>query len=207
MLANKRTDWLREFQTGMAVATVVMALVTLGVLAVGVVGLTGGTNAGTVQVRVPGTVADQPVITATEGLSDRAAVAADGGIDVVITDPTLGEYGLSLLTWLPGYCLIMVVTGMLFTMIRRARRTDPFTAATVTTLRRLGSVALIGGVAVQLAAMLANYALSGSVLASGTAGAFDYFPWGWVLGGLAAYTVADIMARGRRMREDLDGVI
>lgn len=203
MSSRTRTDWLKELQIGIGLVIAVIAVVSLLRL---LAPLVSAEPAVMVSVPMSAAESDSPVVMVDSEASERVGLAPDGSVELAVGDPTVGEYLLSALTWLPGAAVGLAVAVMAYLLVRRSRAADPFTLETVRRLRAIGAVALAGGVLAGVVAIVANFTLSSSALTNGNAGAWN-FPWGWLLGSVAVFAIADIMKRGNRMREDLDGVI
>ncbi|MGH8878750.1 MAG: DUF2975 domain-containing protein, partial [Stackebrandtia sp.] len=160
MASGKRNNWLKEFQIGIGIVTAVLIGLTLFYLGATIVDMASRDTASSpVTVSVPAEYS-QVMAEPGPGLNDRAELASSADVEVEVIDPTPGEYALYLLTWLPTACVTIAVAAMLFALVKRARRTDPFTARTVRRLRAIGLVVLIGGTLTGFGAMVANYQLS-----------------------------------------------
>ncbi|WP_326558719.1 DUF2975 domain-containing protein [Micromonospora sp. NBC_01796] len=195
----RNPDWLAELQGVVVVALVVLA----GIIAFNVVTLADG---GPVTARVPAD-AVAGVADATAGL--RAGVVVDGDVEVRVADPTPGQLVAYHLTVLPMLAVAAAVLVLLWTVLRRARRGDPFATGTVRRLRRIGWVALVGGVLAQLVQLIASLELTARVTADGEQSAtLDLTRTGLLLLlGFGFFAIAEIVKRGLTMRTELETVI
>ena len=136
-----------------------------------------------------------------------AGIKADevSEIDVEISSPTGRQRLLYGLTQAPTTFLLLVVLAMLATLLQRARRTDPFTPQTVRSLRLIG-VALAAGVVAVVVEGAARLLLSETVRTNSFAAVMEV-PFVWLLGGFVCFAVAEVINRGRVMRDELATVI
>jgi hypothetical protein len=136
-------------------------------------------------------------------------VVIDPGGEIVfkVTDPSLGQRMLHLLTTFPGLLLVAEVARRMRNLLRAAERTDPFTAQTVRELMLVAKITAVGGLSVWLVSSVAKWALSASMLESGAAIAPHDSPLGWLAVGLIFAAFAQLIARGVAMRAELDTVI
>lgn len=128
---------------------------------------------------------------------------------VSMTQASPAFAGLYLLTWLPGAVTTLLALGGLVRVLRRGRAGDRslFSAATVSDLRRIGAVLIIGSLAGAVLSMGAK-ALLAVMLLRGFALTWPGLPV--VLGvvaGLAVLAVAEIVRRGLVMLTDLEGTV
>ncbi|MET8776974.1 DUF2975 domain-containing protein [Nocardia sp. NPDC004654] len=100
---------------------------------------------------------------------------------------------------------MLAALALLALVLYRARRSDPFTPRTVAGLRLIGAVLLAGMIGALLEGA-AELVLDRTVDSARTAGGFEV-AIGWPLAGLGCFVVAEILARGTRMRDDLATVI
>jgi Protein of unknown function (DUF2975) len=136
-------------------------------------------------------------------------VVVDPGGEIVfkVTDPSLGQRMLHLLTTFPGLLLVAEVARRMRNLLRAAERTDPFTAQTVRELMLVAKITAAGGLCVWLVSNVAKWALSASMLKSGAAMAPHDSPLGWLAVGFILAAFAQLIARGVAMRAELDTVI
>ncbi|MBP0450985.1 DUF2975 domain-containing protein [Kitasatospora sp. RG8] len=199
----RRADWLGEMQ-----AALVLCLAGAGIAAALPVAraVLGDDH---VVVRLEADPAAGPAAGLTGGaggLPGGAAIAPESVVEAHITDPSLHQRIAELLTTLPTLLLLAGVLALLLRIVRRARRGDPFTAATVQGLRVLGLLTALGGSAAGAAESLAALDLS-STVTPGAAFAVWEVPAGWLLAGIGFLAVAEVLRRGVTMRDELAAVI
>lgn len=196
----RRPDWLGELQ-GLTVLVGVVAVVGSAVrVAVPVFGDAGVP----VELRarsLDGLPGGHPEV-------GGVTVDADGAVEAVVGDPSGRQVLLSVLTWMPTVVLVVAVLALLFLVLRDARTGDPFTARTVRRLRILAGVSIVGGEAAAITEGLCGMGLVGTVVpaADGLYGML-YLPVGWLFAGFAFLAVAELIRRGRALREELAGVV
>ncbi|MDG4786967.1 DUF2975 domain-containing protein [Micromonospora sp. WMMD1102] len=195
----RKPDWLAELQGVVALALLVVA----GTIVFQLVSLLRG---GPVVARVPAE-ALPGVDGATAGL--RSGVVVGGDVEVRVADPGPGELVAYHLTGLPALLVGGAVLALLWLALRRARREDPFSAATVRRLRSIGWVGLGGGLLAQLLQVVASFELTGRVTADGAATTtVDLTRSGLLLLlGFGFFAMAEIVRRGVAMRAELETVI
>ncbi|MFY1692178.1 DUF2975 domain-containing protein [Plantactinospora sp. WMMB782] len=195
----RKPDWLAELQGVVALAL----LVLVGTIAFHLVGLLRG---GPVVARVPAEALPD-VGGATAGL--RSGAVLGGDVEVRVADPTPGELVAYQLTGLPALLVGGAVLALLWFALRRARREDPFSAATVRRLRSIGWVGLGGGLLAQVAQVVASFELTARVTADGVATTtVDLTRTGLLLLlGFGFFATAEIVRRGVAMRAELETVI
>src|SRR5665648_562023 len=181
MRTTRRADWLG----GAAVALVII----LGFVAVlAVAGLAEAARRSPTTVAVPISALSPLTGAGLRDLAPGASLDPAGTADVVVADPTTSQVLWSLTTWLPALAIGVAVLVLLLTVVTGARRGDPFTDRTIA----LGA--------------LARSALSDSVLA----GSGDLSPaitLDWLIVGMGFLALAEVIRRGRSMRQELDEVI
>jgi hypothetical protein len=195
----RQPDWLAEVQTVCAVG---LGLVGLAIVVPTAWALVGGKPV-TVELSadsLPGAAG------AATGLPGGATVAPGSTVEVQVADPSLHQLVAEAMTSLPTKLLGFAMLLMLLRTVARARRSDPFSVATVRQLRFLGVLVIVGGVAAGLLEALAMADLSYTVASKAL-----YFVWNipgvWVLAGFGFLAVAEVVNRGAAMREDLARVI
>lgn len=196
----RKPDWLGELQIAL-VATVAL----LGVLAVvDVVAIAGGWP---LTVEVPAGAVDG-VGGATGGLTAGVAVDPHGMVDVLIDDPSARQLFAAGLISMPTFLVVMALFAMLLGVVHRVRKGGPFDKHVVWRLRLIGVVAIVGGVVARLIEFFAQLNLMSTVtdrLTTATLPLQDLF--GWVLGGIALFAIAEVVSRGLTIRAELDTVI
>ena len=92
-------------------------------------------------------------------------------------------------------------------LLRGAQDSDPFSAQTARQLTVIAKITALGGLGVWAVSNVAKWALSATMLESGTAVEPHESPLGWLAVGLIFAAFAQLIARGARMRAELDTVI
>ena len=141
------------------------------------------------------------------GIVQGVVVDPGGAIVFKVTDPSLGQRMLHLVTTVPGLLLVAEVARRMRNLLRAAQKTDPFTAQTVRELILVAKITAVGGLGVWVVSNAAKWALSATMLESGAAVAPHDSPLGWLAVGLIFAAFAQLIARGVAMRAELDTVI
>ena len=141
------------------------------------------------------------------GIVQGVVVDPGGEIVFKVTDPSLGQRMLHLVTTVPGLLLVAEVARRMRNLLRAAQKTDPFTAQTVRELTLVAKITAVGGLGVWTVANGAKWALSATMLESGAAVAPHDSPLAWLAVGLIFAAFAQLIARGVAMRAELDTVI
>jgi hypothetical protein len=143
-------------------------------------------------------------ITVTTSPPDAAANVLSARIEV--PEPTGKQIALYAATGLPTVVVVLTVLWLLFRLLSQARKADPFTPATVRGLRRLALVVIAGGSLAGLIEVFAQMELSATIPPGSSEGVWSV-PLLWILLGAGFLAVAELVARGVAMREELDRVI
>jgi hypothetical protein len=186
-------DWLGQLQLTLAAFALVFAVFGVGSL----VYLLGGN---TVCTEVLGA---EPVV-AVPGL--RAGATAGATVSVCTESPSGAQSVYAFLVEGLWPLVITVAAALLWRIVRDARRSDPFTAATVRRLRRLTVFVLLAGGAAAVAGMVAADALAASFVKGGFHPS-DAPVWALLIVGLGLAAIAEIVNRGVALRAELDTVI
>jgi Protein of unknown function (DUF2975) len=191
----RRPDWLKELQ----------AVLILGLVVVGGLGAVGAAAAAgdSLQLELPASAVSGTV---DYGLRAGAAVVAEQDVIVTVTDPSLRQRVVWVLTALPTYAVIVALLVLLLRIVWRARRDEPFTMATARGLRVLALVTLAGGYLGSLVELVAAMHLSSTVTTDGVVG-FSQLPLHWFLIGVGLFAVAEVIKRGHAMRAELETVV
>jgi hypothetical protein len=138
-----------------------------------------------------------------------AGVVVDPSGEVVfkITDPSLAQRMLYLATMLPALLLVAEIARRMASVLRGALDSDPFTAQTARELTVVAKITAIGGLGVWAVSNVAKWALSATMLESGTAVEPHQSPLGWLAVALIFAAFAQLISRGVGMRAELDTVI
>ena len=182
MNTRKPRDFLKELEV---LSVVGLAATAIGV-ALGVAHLLSGNP---ISYEAPAAAADHPFTM----------------VIVQIDEPSAEQRLLFGLSQAPTPLLLVAVLALLVYTLHRARRTDPFTPQTVRNLRLMGLVLLLG-LSTNVVQGWALGALSATVTPdrwSATASV----PLGWLFGGFVCFAIAEVVNRGRVMRDELASVI
>jgi hypothetical protein len=191
----RRPDWLKELQ----------AVLVLGLVIVGALGVFGAAAAvgDSLQLELP---ASAVAGTVDYGLVEGATIASEQDVTVTLADPSPQQRVVWALTGLPTYAVVAAVLALLLRIVWHARRSDPYTPATVRRLRVLAVVTLAGGYLAFLVELAAAMHLSSTVTTDGVIG-FSQLPLHWFLIGFGLFALAEIIKRGNAMRAELETVV
>jgi Protein of unknown function (DUF2975) len=131
-------------------------------------------------------------------------------IQVTLRQPTLAQLVLSVAVGLLPLLLVAAVLWLLRGLARSVRHGDPFSAANVRRLRRLGLLFLLGyPVMVIITRLLQDWLVTTlPVLPLGGIGTtLDVISPIALLAGLVMFLLAEVFAHGLRLREDVEGTI
>jgi hypothetical protein len=195
----RKPDWLAEMRAVLIAGLVLFAVVVAGNLALT---LTGNLD---VSVEVPAEAVDG-VAGASGGLTGGAVVRPESAVVAHIPEPSAGQLVADTLTGLPSALVVLAMLVLLFQVVRRARRGEPFSTYVVRRLRLAAVVALVGGGLAGIVEVIAAMDLSTSV-AGGAGTATWQFPLPWILAGFGLFAVAEVIGRGVAMRAELDTVV
>lgn len=126
---------------------------------------------------------------------------------VLVQEPTATQYGWDLAPSVLLLVLAVVVAQLLLGVARSLRAGDPFTTANAARLRTLGIVLVVGGTFVPVFQSIAFEGVLDPLLAGG--------PRAWTLdlsflpslSGILVFFLAEVFARGARLREDVEGLV
>lgn len=126
---------------------------------------------------------------------------------VVVQDPTATQVAWHLVPSVLLLVLAVVVARLLLAVARSLRTADPFTSANAGRLRVLGIVLVVGGTFVPIVQGIAFEGVLDPLLAGG--------PRSWTLdlsllpslSGILVFFLAEVFARGARLREDVEGLV
>jgi hypothetical protein len=126
---------------------------------------------------------------------------------VELRGPSLAERVLYRLRELLMPAVWAVAVLILISVVRVARKGDPFQAANVRRLRLLALVITAGGALGQIAAYLLTRELIGRTPAAGLVW-IEFVPPVVPIGiGLLVFAIAEVFAHGTRLREDVSGLV
>jgi hypothetical protein len=141
------------------------------------------------------------------GVESGVSLAKAGWVPFAVDDPSLGQRLLFLLTVLPGLLVIAEVARRLSAVVRRARDSDPFTAASSRALVSIGKLTVIAGLGAWVVSQLARAVLARTMLDSADHIRPHHSPLGWLVVGAILAGFGLILDRGVEMRTELDTVI
>lgn len=126
---------------------------------------------------------------------------------VVVQDPSATQYGWDLLPSAVLLLLAVVLARLLLGVAHSLRAGDPFTTANASRLRVLGILLVVGGTFLPIFQSIAFEGVLDPLLPSG--------PRSWtldlsllpVVSGMLVFFLAEVFARGARLREDVEGLV
>lgn len=187
----RRPDWLKEMQAVLAIALGVVAPALRAAIAEELpLELPAAALSGTLDYE----------------LREGVAIAAEQDVTVTLADPDAGQRAAWALAELPTQAVAAALLALLLGLVRHARREDPFTPATVRRLRAVAATAIAGGVFAFTVELLASMHLSTTAVVGDIAG-ISHLPVHWLLIGFGLLAVAEVVKRGRAMREELETVV
>lgn len=142
-----------------------------------------------------------------DGVASGVKVDSSGWVPSTMHDPALVDRLLFMLTQVPGLLLIAEIARRMAGLLRTARASDPFTAASVGVLMTLGKLTAFVGLGTWVLSQVAQGVLSARMLTSPPAYQPHHTPLGWLAVGLIFAAFAQILDRGVAMRTELDTVI
>lgn len=190
----RKADWLNEFRALVLAGIVLIPAFTIAEI----VTLVWGDGDVVAELRANPAGPDEFTVggRAMEHLSTEVAIA----------DPTPAQMLWYLGTRLPSILVLLTALFMMLRLLNRARRANPFSRETVRNLRWLAGVLLVGGPLAGFAESVATLGLSEDLI-PGTVFGYWEVPILWLFAGFGAMAIAQIVARGCAMREELDEVI
>ena len=140
----------------------------------------------------------------------RATEPVSGALSgrVVVSDPSAAQYAWSFGPALVLLALAVLVALLLLGVVRSLRDGDPFTTENARRLAGLSGVVIAGGLSFQLLAGIAHSRTIAPLLPDGsTTWELDLQLWPVLAAsGLLAF-LAEVFARGARLREDVEGLV
>jgi hypothetical protein len=128
-----------------------------------------------------------------------------GAIDVRIADPSLLQRLIYLVATLPELLLAAEIARRMANLLRAAQDSDPFTAPTARALTVVAKIAGFGGAGVWAISVVAEWALSATVLDG--AAIESQAPLGWLAIAFICAAFAQLVTHGVALRSELDTVI
>jgi hypothetical protein len=126
---------------------------------------------------------------------------------VVVDDPSATQYGWDFVPSVVLLVLAVVVARLLLGVVRSLRLGDPFTAANAKRLATLSVVVIVGGVFLPFVQQIALDGVLTPMLAEGPrTWTLDLALWPALTGVLVGF-LAEVFARGTRLRGDVEGLV
>lgn len=127
---------------------------------------------------------------------------------LVLPGATTGDHLLALVPGLLVVALVAAGAGLLLAVVRSLRAGDPFTPRNARRLTRLAVLVLVGGLGVQVVGDLVHTQLLAAALPAGQDRplALDLALWPAPVA-TALFFIAEVFARGARLREDVEGLV
>ena len=127
---------------------------------------------------------------------------------VVVEEPSAAQHAWALAVLVVLLVLAVVVARLLLGVTRSLRTGDPFTTANARRLATLGIVIVVGGTLVQFLQGIAFEAVLDPLLPEDgpRTWTLDLAVWP-VLTGVLMFFLAEVFARGARLREDVEGLV
>ncbi|MBB6172274.1 hypothetical protein HNR23_002334 [Nocardiopsis mwathae] len=136
-------------------------------------------------------------------------VAFDGDVGLTLTGATSGQVALSMLPTVSALLFVLAGATILRQALRSAMVEGPFTIGVADRLRRLGQLAVIGGLVHALIVTVTDALLFTTVLPSGHDGiAWSFnFPAPTIVFGFGMLAVSEIVRHGVHLREEVEGTV
>lgn len=189
-----------------AAYTIVTALLILAV-----VGMTAqvGTRvyralSGVDSLEVPAAIAPENLD--IQGVPDRVEIPTSIDVQVDIPDPSAGQLAMALLMDLGPWLLGLAALLLLRALAGSIRDGEPFGAANVSRLRKLGFVLLAYPLVQLLSSVLLGGILDTASLPDSVGKAVTLHLTGAVAG-LGVLVLAEVFAEGVRLRQDVEGTV
>ena len=126
---------------------------------------------------------------------------------VLVEDPTTAQYVWGLVPVVVLLALAVAAARLLLGVVRSLRSGDPFTSANARRLSALAGLVIIGGIFHPFLQGIAHEAVLQPVSAEAAKGlSVDLHLWPAVAGILIGF-LAEVFARGARLREDVEGLV
>ena len=126
---------------------------------------------------------------------------------VLVEDPTTGQYVWGLVPIVVLLALAVGAARLLLGVVRSLRSGDPFTSANARRLSVLAGLVIVGGLFLPMLQGFAHEAVLRPVSAEAARGlSVDLYLWPAVAGILIGF-LAEVFARGARLREDVEGLV
>lgn len=153
---------------------------------------------------VPATIASEEL--AISGLPEQVAVPDVVPIQVSVTDPSVGQLAMALLMDIGPWLLAIAGLLLLRALAGSIRAGDPFGAANVSRLRKLGFL-LVGLPVVEIVSSFLLGGILDTASVPGTVGWATTLNLVGPIAGLGVLVLAEVFAQGVRLREDVEGTV
>lgn len=188
--------WLRGTATFVAIAALCLSVALL------VIALVPGSP---VTQDLPAGVLTR--LSSVGGVTAGASPDPSGWIPFTVSDPSLAQRLLYLLTLVPGLLLIGEIARRMANLLRAAQARDPFMPATVRALLGLAKLTAFGGLGTWAVSEVMQGLLVETMVRSAPTFTPHGSPLGWLAVGLIFAGLGRILDRGVAMRAELDMVV
>jgi hypothetical protein len=134
-------------------------------------------------------------------------VHEDARIHAEVVDPTSAQLLLATGTQIGPLALLIAALWLLRDLARSVREGQPFGVANVRRLRTLGFLLVVGAPAVEIINWTLRLALGNTDPLSNLSTVGLSVPAAPLIAGLGAFVLAEVFARGVRLREDVEATI
>ena len=127
---------------------------------------------------------------------------------LVVEDPSAAQYAWDLVPQVLLLVLLTAAAVLLLGVVRSLRVGDPFTSANARRLTALGVLVVVGGLLLPMLQGIGHRAIVEPLVPDGetTTWTFDLALWPASFGILIGF-LAEVFARGVRLREDVEGLV
>ncbi|CAN5161471.1 hypothetical protein BH24ACT10_BH24ACT10_09860 [soil metagenome] len=126
---------------------------------------------------------------------------------VLVQDPTAAQFGWALVPTVLLLVLAVLVARLLLGVARGLRAGDPFTTANARRLTTLAIIIVVGGTFLPIFQAIAFEGVLDPLVSGGPrSGTLDLQFWPYLCG-LLVFFLAEVFARGARLREDVEGLV
>lgn len=134
-------------------------------------------------------------------------VPATVPVTIRIRDADTRQLALSLGRDAAPMVLIVAFLWLLRNLLRSVVDGDPFTAANVRRLRTMGMLLAVGVPLGSVASNMFEQGLASTAPAAADLGSVFSLSFGGPLAGLGLFVLAEVFARGVRLRDDVEGTV
>lgn len=127
---------------------------------------------------------------------------------VVLSTPSTGDHVVALLPGLLGLVLAVTAAWLLLGIARGLRAGDPFTRANARRLSSLAVLVVVGGLLMTTTQAISTEALMAAALpgAEDRPSVYEVSLWPFPVA-MFVFFLAEVFARGARLREDVEGLV